>query len=305
MFNLLITSDEEGWATGRYVMSRSRSIVEYTAPEIIERYRDLNKKNIEELKKFPCLFVVEGEPVPSLIGYITGIRLRDKEYVIEFKVDNSFPPLPPGTIKSIRADIDVGEWELSRTHWAIKDEPLFEVLLENNFVTKENIQSSYFYQSSDRFESQSVNNVGMSQYNNQQVFIVHGHDEITRLQVEDFLRSINIEPIVLSQQPSSGKTIIEKIEHYSNVGFGVVLYTECDIGAKKDSLVYKHRARQNVVFEHGFLIGKLTRNRVAALVKGNVETPNDISGVVYISIDESERWKNELTQEMRVVGYNI
>ncbi len=54
-----------------------------------------------------------------------------------------------------------------------------------------------------------------------------------------------------------------------------------------------------------FLIGKLTRNRVAALVKGNVETPNDISGVVYISIDESERWKAELTQEMRVVGYNI
>ncbi|HFZ7865872.1 TPA: TIR domain-containing protein, partial [Salmonella enterica subsp. enterica serovar Virchow] len=82
-------------------------------------------------------------------------------------------------------------------------------------------------------------------------------------------------------------------------------YTECDIGAKKDSLIYKHRARQNVVFEHGFLIGKLTRNRVAALVKGNVETPNDISGVVYISIDESERWKTELAQEMRVVGYNI
>ncbi|HFK3993011.1 TPA: TIR domain-containing protein [Citrobacter freundii] len=305
MFNLLITSDEEGWATGRYVMSRSRAIVEYTAPEIIERYKDLNQKNIDELKKFPCLFVVEAEPVPSLIGYITDIRLRAKECVIEFRIDNSFPPLPPGAINSIRADIDLGEWELSRTHWAVKDEPLFEILLENKLITKENISSSYFSRISDSFDNQPSNQNEISRYNHKQVFIVHGHDEITRLQVEDFLRSLNIEPIVLSQQPSSGKTIIEKIEHYSNVGFGVVLYTECDVGAKKGSLVYKYRARQNVIFEHGFLIGKLTRNRVAALVKGNIETPNDISGVVYINIDESERWKNELTQEMRVVGYNV
>ena len=286
-------------------MSRSRAIVEYTAPEIIERYKDLNQKNIDELKKFPCLFVVEAEPVPSLIGYITDIRLRAKECVIEFRIDNSFPPLPPGAINSIRTDIDLGEWELSRTHWAVKDEPLFEILLENKFITKENINSSYFFRVYDSFDDPLANKNEISRYNHKQVFIVHGHDEITRLQVEDFLRSLNIEPIVLSQQPSSGKTIIEKIEHYSNVGFGVVLYTECDVGAKKGSLVYKYRARQNVIFEHGFLIGKLTRNRVAALVKGNIETPNDISGVVYINIDESERWKNELTQEMRAVGYNV
>ncbi|ELD4945476.1 nucleotide-binding protein [Salmonella enterica] len=305
MFNLLITSDEEGWATGRHVMSRGRAIVEYTASEIVERYRDLNQKNIEELKQFPCLFVVENEPVPSLIGYITDIRLRAKECVIEFAIDKSFPPLPPGTIKSLQADIDLGEWELSRTHWAIKDEPLFEILMENKLITQENIRGSYFSQSPIILKNQSANNGNASQYNHRQVFIVHGHDEIMRLEVEDFLRALNIEPIVLSQQPSSGKTIIEKIEYYSNVGFGVVLYTECDVGAKKGSLNHRYRARQNVVFEHGFLIGKLTRNRVAALVKGNVETPNDISGVVYINIDESEQWKNELKKEMRVVGYNV
>lgn len=89
------------------------------------------------------------------------------------------------------------------------------------------------------------------------------------------------------------------------MGFGIVLYTECDVGAKRDSLSYKWRARQNVVFEHGYLIAKLSRQRVAALVKGSVETPNDISGVVYVSMDPAGSWKDELDTELRNAGYAI
>lgn len=102
-----------------------------------------------------------------------------------------------------------------------------------------------------------------------------------------------------------GDTIIEKIERYSDVGFGVVLYTECDLGAVKseeDNL--RPRARQNVVFEHGYLIGKLSRKNVCALVKGKVETPNDISGVVYVPMND-DSWQFILAKELRQAGYEV
>ena len=73
---------------------------------------------------------------------------------------------------------------------------------------------------------------------------------------------------------------------------------------KTESPDLKNRARQNVVFEHGFLIGKLGRSNVCSLVKGEVEVPNDISGVVYVSMDASN-WQIDLAKEMRESGYEI
>ena len=143
------------------------------------------------------------------------------------------------------------------------------------------------------------------EFNTKQVFVVHGHDDIAKLEMASFVKSLGLEPIILHLQASSGRTIIEKIEHYSNVGFGVVLYTPCDLGSKVGALTSAYRARQNVVFEHGYLIGKLGRPRVAAVVKGNVETPNDISGVVYIQLDTAGAWRTELIKEMRAVGYRV
>ncbi|WP_028889404.1 TIR domain-containing protein [Tenacibaculum ovolyticum] len=136
------------------------------------------------------------------------------------------------------------------------------------------------------------------------VFIVHGHDELLKNEVARFVEKLNLESIILHEQASSGKTIIEKIEEYSNVGFGIALYTPCDVGNKKsEKSELKSRARQNVVFEHGFLIGKIGRENVCALVRGQLEKPNDISGVVYISTDEE--WKLSLAKEMRNSGYQI
>ena len=138
------------------------------------------------------------------------------------------------------------------------------------------------------------------------VFIVHGQDDLARLEVSSFLSKLGLEPIVLHEQASSGSTIIEKIEKYTDVGFGVVLYTPCDTGAKQTvEPDYRPRARQNVVFEHGYLIGKLSRKNVCALVKGDVETPNDISGVVYVPQDAAGAWKLMLAKELKSSGYNI
>jgi predicted nucleotide-binding protein len=136
------------------------------------------------------------------------------------------------------------------------------------------------------------------------VFIVHGHDELLKTEVARFIEKLNIEAIILHEQASSGKTIIEKIEEYSNVGFGIVLYSPCDVGGVNQKTPdLRFRARQNVVFEHGYLIGKIGRSNVCALLKGDIEKPNDISGVVYISIENE--WKLSLAKELRNSGYEI
>lgn len=138
------------------------------------------------------------------------------------------------------------------------------------------------------------------------VFIVHGHDNAAKEAAARFVEKIGLEAIILHEQASSGHTIIEKIEENTNVGFGIVLYTPCDLGrSQEEKTPLKLRARQNVVFEHGYLMGKIGRENVCALVKGDIEKPTDIAGVVYIPMDEGNGWKLDVAKEMNKRGYEI
>lgn len=137
------------------------------------------------------------------------------------------------------------------------------------------------------------------------VFIVHGHDNAVKQEVARFVEKLGFTAIILSEQPNEGMTIIEKLEHYTNVGFGIVLYTSCDEGRECGTKTLNPRARQNVVFEHGLLIGKIGRNRVHALKVDDLETPNDISGVVYTPMDKHGGWKAYIAKEMEHCGYKI
>jgi len=135
-------------------------------------------------------------------------------------------------------------------------------------------------------------------------FIVHGHDVATQQKTARFLEQIGFEAIILSEKPSKGMTIIEKLEHYIDAdGFGVVLYTPDDEGSAKNVKDYKPRARQNVVFEHGWLIGALGRKKVIQLVTDHtIELPNDISGVVYLS---DKGWELDFMNEIHAMGYDV
>lgn len=138
------------------------------------------------------------------------------------------------------------------------------------------------------------------------VFIVHGHDGEAKQRTARFVEKLGFVAIILHEQASRSMTIIEKIETYSNdVGFGIVLYTPDDIGNAKEEAEkgeLNNRARQNVVFEHGFLIGKLGRKNVTPLVEGAIELPNDISGIVYIN---DKDWQIDIAREMKAAGYEI
>lgn len=140
---------------------------------------------------------------------------------------------------------------------------------------------------------------------NSSIFIVHGKDDLAKTEAARFVEKLGFNAIILHEQASSGKTIIEKIEANTNVGFAIVLYTPCDTGGISGEKNQKARARQNVVFEHGYLIGKLGRRNVCALVKGDIETPNDISGVVYVPLDNNGAWHFSLAKEMHESGYPV
>lgn len=144
--------------------------------------------------------------------------------------------------------------------------------------------------------------------NKRKVFIVHGRNNEVKQEVSRFIERHGIETIVLHEQASVGMTIIEKIEHYSNdADFALILYTACDHGrgVHEIKILPKNRARQNVVFEHGYLMAKLGRENVCALVQADIETPNDISGVVYVSLDPSGAWKLEVLKELKACGYKV
>ena len=139
------------------------------------------------------------------------------------------------------------------------------------------------------------------------VFIVHGRDDGSRETVARFLEKLKLEPIILNEQASQGGTIIEKFERHSEVGFAVVLLTPDDEGALRGEEDDRSpRARQNVIFELGFFIGRLGRERVCALTKGgSMEIPSDYAGVVYIPLDDKGAWKIGLVKELKAAGFDV
>ena len=140
-----------------------------------------------------------------------------------------------------------------------------------------------------------------------QVFVVHGHDEGMKESVARALGKLGLEPIILHEQPNRGRTIIEKFEDFSVINFAIVLLSPDDMGCSKSDYpgAANPRARQNVIFELGYFIGKLGRNRVAAILRGeDTEKPSDIDGIAYISYDSSE-WKSSLAMELKACGYDI
>lgn len=136
------------------------------------------------------------------------------------------------------------------------------------------------------------------------VFLIHGRDQGTRDTVTRFLEGLGLEPIVLAEQPDEGRTIIEKFEQCTQGDFALALFTPDDVGGLGESSL-QYRARQNVIFEFGYCIGKFGRDRVRVLVKGDVEIPSDYSGVLYISMDGSDGWKMNLIRELKSAGFNI
>ena len=134
------------------------------------------------------------------------------------------------------------------------------------------------------------------------VFIVHGHNEAMKEATARLLEQQGIEGIILHEQPNRGKTIIEKFERFSDVGAAIILFTKDDKGRAKEEKNDYDRARQNVVFEAGYFMGKYGRERVVLVAENGVEMPSDLAGVIYTNGDV---WKLDVCRELKDMGFNI
>ena len=136
------------------------------------------------------------------------------------------------------------------------------------------------------------------------VFIVHGHDEALKQEVARIVEKQGLEAIILSEQANQGKTIIEKIEENADVDAAICLFTGDDSGRARgiEAEENKLRARQNVVFEAGYFMGKLGRKNVIIVADKNLELPSDMQGVVYT---DAGNWTTEVLQGLDKIGYAI
>lgn len=156
---------------------------------------------------------------------------------------------------------------------------------------------------------QAIERVGNTPQN-RKVFVVYGHDDVAKLQLESMLRRWELEPLILDQLESNGNTIIEKLEEYlPQAGFGIVLATPDDVGYPKGKeSEKKYRARQNVVMEMGMLFAKLGRKKVAILLKNveNMEKPSDIQGIMYMPFtNDVKEVTVDLAKQMNKNGYYL
>jgi predicted nucleotide-binding protein len=138
------------------------------------------------------------------------------------------------------------------------------------------------------------------------VFLVHGHSESAKHNVARFLENgrTNFEVRLLSETTNRGRTIIEKFEDEAELStYAVVLLTADDEGGPRSGAERHPRARQNVILELGYFIGRLGRDKVAILYEAGVELPSDVLGVAYIELDQNGGWKLKLAKELRGRGH--
>ena len=169
----------------------------------------------------------------------------------------------------------------------VESKAVFEVYLEElkeNDVTPDN-------------EATQDNSISKSK-----VFVVHGHDEALKQEVARIVEKQGLEAIILSEQANHGKTIIEKFEENTDVGAAICLFTGADYGRAKDATSENLRARQNVVFEAGYFMGKLGRGNVILIASPDIEIPSDLQGVVYTNKD---MWQTDVLRELKAIGYNV
>lgn len=274
MFNLLMSANNKAWDTGVWQLDRDR-FLEYTDGEYKTRFSSLSDQVVKELKAMPCLFAYEaGTEKPYRMGRITEIRADSRLVRVSFSLYPNYLATPK-QFNRLAPKLGVtDDWEFNRTHWAVKSADLLEVGL---------------------FDAG-----GGNVYVGDRVFIVHGHDHKLKEEVEALITAFGLEPVVLHREANKGRTIIEKFEQSADVGFAVVLLT-ADDAVEAGS----RRARQNVILELGYFIGKLGRQRVCALNKGSVEIPSDILGVVFTAVKRDGKWREELYRELQAADYSL
>jgi hypothetical protein len=144
MYNLLIVSQDGYWDGSPATFDQSR-IFEYTSKALAEQFSTLEGEQLQTLLSLPFVFGYESAAkADANIGFVSSFRKRGKEVRLEFQFDPAFPAITQSSLEKLVWELDIGEWELNRTHWAVKDVDLFAELLKANLITEKQLNSSHF-----------------------------------------------------------------------------------------------------------------------------------------------------------------
>lgn len=134
--------------------------------------------------------------------------------------------------------------------------------------------------------------------NGTNVFIIHGHDDHLKVEVQLLMMRAGVRSLVLHEAPDKGRHTLDKLlEETKDAGYAIALLTPDDLAENGTN-----RARQNVILEIGYFLGQLGKARVRMLIKEGVEIPSDLHGVLYQKYDMNGAWKSKLMKEMQAVG---
>lgn len=286
-FNLIVSGNDTWWDS-EYCRFPLERLFEYTDDLIKTWLSPINSPvNLRELEKYPTLIGYEnGVKKPARLVHLSDLRIEGKDLIFRAEDRKDFESVHSMYTEELRFKLKIDyDFEMNRTHWAVKSGDLLEILTAFRVGRRETIAD---VNSSPR------------------VFVVHGHDEATLHQVARFLEKVGLTPIILREQPDGGETIIEKFErHADEASYAVVLLTPDDFGGSKSSNAKMDRARQNVILELGYFVGALKRSRVCALKKGAIELPNDILGVLWKELDPGNGWMLDLAKELKHAGLPV
>jgi predicted nucleotide-binding protein len=176
-------------------------------------------------------------------------------------------------------------------------EQIYQNGLEQAILYLKNYQSDFENEGDDLNKANNTNN--------KDIFLVHGRNEGIKSEVSNLLTRLELNPIILNEQANKGKTIIEKFEIHADVKAAIALFTADDTGKYKTDKDFETRVRQNVVFETGYFIGKLGREKTIILLEEGLKIPSDLDGYIYISLDTKKRWQFDLAKELKSIGFDI
>ena len=112
--------------------------------------------------------------------------------------------------------------------------------------------------------------------------------------VESFLQEIGVRPIVLADQRPA-EALIERFEDFATDAFAIVLLAGEPQGSNHPD--------PSLLFQLGFLSGRLGRRRITALFRDGLELPPECEEVLCIPFDEIGIWKFALMRDLEVSGF--
>lgn len=141
----------------------------------------------------------------------------------------------------------------------------------------------------------------------ERIFVAHGRDLLARDSVAHVVQSLGLEPVFLSDSVLMGHTWIDGLESVSHgVSFAVVIYRADDRGwLAGDPHGVRPRVRQNVLFELGFMIGRLGREKVCVLYEEGVDIPSDFEGARFVKLAGESEWKVNLAITLQQAGFEV